>query len=140
MQRTWNTKLIQFQHFGKPVHLMMNWIQWPTARLLGFVILLLSAGKNTTLFIRLTSKQFWQSSPHYLLHCFALANGIKLGGAIIYLKQKQRRIVINDVGRQPERIDVLKINVFLKSFIIAMTLGYIVIIMLQWLSQSTNLH
>jgi adenosylcobinamide-phosphate synthase len=107
MHYSWNTKLQNFQFFGRHLNNLVNLLQWLPARLFVFTLLLGTIGQNFILFWRLLKQPFFRLNNNIVIFSLALAIEKQLGGVAMYNGTKLRRISFNEQARQPEAVDII---------------------------------
>ena len=107
MHYSWNTKQPNFIAFGKPIHTLIQLLQWLPVRLFVFILMLGTLGQNFKLFWQLIKGHFFTLNNNIALHGIALVLDKKLGGVAIYNGQKVRRPSFNNKAREPEPKDII---------------------------------
>jgi adenosylcobinamide-phosphate synthase len=106
MHYSWNTKLEEYQAFGRGAATLVNLLQWLPCRLMTLFMLLTMSGRHFILFWRLLSAEFFSAKSLVILHCHALSLGVRLSSPVIYQGKKVRRPVFNQRNRQPDIADI----------------------------------
>lgn len=106
MHHQWNVKQPDFNHFGKPIRIVVNLITWLPSRILGIMLLLTTIGQNFLLKWRLSRGHFFVLNNDFLVHLFALALGTNLGGVAMYQDKKVRRVSFNDSAKPSDINDI----------------------------------
>jgi len=107
MHYSWNTKMHNFQFFGRHINQIINLLQWLPARIFVLVLLLGTVGQNFILFWHLLKTQFFRLNNNIVLFTLALALEKQLGGVAMYNGTKLRRKSFNEQARQPEATDII---------------------------------
>ena len=118
MHYRWNIKQAPYRSFGKPIHLIIQLLQWLPIRLISLLILVTSMKSQTLLIWRLIKKDFFVLNNNILLHCFALVNEVQLAGVAIYQGNKLRRPAFNEQARQPQPSDIIHANLRIKTLLL----------------------
>ncbi|KGJ96649.1 cobalamin biosynthesis protein [Colwellia psychrerythraea] len=108
MHYCWNSKLVQFKHFGFYSQLFIQLLQWLPSRLMALLILLSSVGQGSSLSWRLTRGHFFKLNNDFIIAVFAFSLSVRLGGVAMYQNEKLRKVAFNDLGKQPEPRDIIK--------------------------------
>lgn len=89
----WNTKLSEFQEFGKPMAKICQFFQWFPIRLNAFLSVFLSRGFGVFSYLRKgkLSNKWNEAHGAILLRAHHFALDVNLSGAVYYQKQKVRR-------------------------------------------------
>jgi len=126
MHYCWNTKLVEYKHFGFYSQLFTQLIQWLPSRLMALLILLSTVGQGSLLFWRLTRGHFFKLNNDFIIAVHAFSLTVRLGGVAIYQQEKLRKAAFNDLGKQPEPRDIIKatqkVNFALYSSLILLVL------------------
>jgi adenosylcobinamide-phosphate synthase len=127
MHYCWNIKQKSFIHFGRPIKLIVDILQWLPVRLFTLLLLILITRIDITLCWRLISSQFFQLNNNIALHCLALSLQTKLGGVSMYQGIKLRKISFNERGRQPQPSDIIHANTKIRQPLFLATVSIILI-------------
>ncbi len=131
MHYSWNIKKSQFIHFGQPISVIVNILQWLPIRIITLVLFITTMNNQSLLYWRLIKQDIFKLNNSIVLHYFALLNETKLAGVAMYKNQygsneKLRREGFNQQARNPEPTDIIHTNqriMFLCIWLLLLTIA-----------------